>query len=285
MIGPKSAELGEWIALAFNRIPNDKLFPMSSSLSKYATITVVLTWLLTPGASVLQAGTADKTPKDLVDLVQNGKKNGLTDADVVRTALKAGWDRRMVDMALSIASYANTAPTTRGDGTAGKVMPDGYRIGAGDVLQIIVWKEIDASVPETVVRVDGMISLPFVKEVEVAGLTPSEAEQMLTRKYSRFIKDADVTVVTKQINSKKIYMIGAVRREGALPIRSSMTVLQAIIEAGGLTEYAKPKKIYVLRKQKGKQTRLPFDYSAVIRGEQIEQNVVVQPDDSIVIPH
>jgi len=219
-----------------------------------------------------------------MDSIRNGKSKGLTDADVRQNALKAGWDRRMVDMALSMSDYSNTPAATRSD-ASGKVMPDGFRIGAGDVLQIIVWKEIDASVPETVVRADGMISLPLVKEVEVAGLTPAEAEQMLTKKFSRFIKDADVTVVTKQINSKKIYLIGAVRREGALPIRSSMTVLQAIIEAGGLTEYAKQRKIYVLRKQGGKQVQLPFDYAAVIRGEHIEQNVVVQPDNSIVIPH
>ena len=136
-----------------------------------------------------------------------------------------------------------------------------------------------------VVRVDGIISLPFVKEVEVAGLTTSEVEQMLTQKLSPFIKDADVTVVTKQINSKKIYLIGAVRREGALPIRSAMTVLQALIEAGGLTEYAKQRKIYILRKQNGKQVRLPFDYAAVIKGEHTEENIVLEPDDTIVVPH
>jgi polysaccharide export outer membrane protein len=108
---------------------------------------------------------------------------------------------------------------------------------------------------------------------------------MLTQKFAQFIHDADVTVVPKQINSKKAYLVGAIRREGPVPIRSAMTVLQAILEAGGLTEYAKPKKIYVLRKQNGKEVRLPFDYSAVIKGERHEQNVIVQPDDAIVVPH
>src|SRR3981081_1215601 len=124
---------------------------MFSALTKFATIVVVLTSLLAAGP---KAGAADKTPKGLVELIQNGKKEGLTDAAVRQSAVKAGWDRRMVDMALSI-SGANAA-VTRAD-ASGKVMPDGFRIGAGDVLQIIVWKEIDASVPETVVRMDGII--------------------------------------------------------------------------------------------------------------------------------
>jgi polysaccharide biosynthesis/export protein len=269
----------EWLQKCFPEERISENLPMSISISKFA-ITVALTSLLTSGPS---AEAADKTRAGLLELIQNGKSKGLTDADVRQSALKAGWDRRTVDMALSISDYKNTAAPR--DGGARQAIPDGFRIGAGDVLQIIVWKEIDASVPETVVRADGMISLPFVKEVEVAGLTPAEAEEMLSKKLYRFIKDADVTVVTKQINSKKIYLIGAVRREGAIPIRSSMTVLQAIIEAGGLNEYAKQRKIYILRKQDGKQVRLPFDYAAVIKGEHVEQNIVVQPDDSIVIPH
>jgi polysaccharide export outer membrane protein len=250
---------------------------MPSSKSS-AAATVALIGLLVAGLAAQGAEPAEKAPKALMELVGNGKSEGLKDADIRRTALNAGWDSNMVDVALSMANSGS--PTM-----AAKAMPDGFRIGPGDVLQVIVWKEIEASVPETVVRVDGVISLPFVKEVQVAGLTPAEAEQMLTQRFSRFIKDADVTVVMKQINSKKIYLIGAVRREGALPIRSSMTVLQAIIEAGGLTEYAKRSKIYILRKQDGKQVRLSFDYNAVIKGERTEQNIVVQPDDSIVIPH
>lgn len=251
---------------------------MSMSFSKSAVVTGVLLTLFAAEPYGLAAEGAEKAPKELLELVGNGKNQGLKDPDIRRTAVNAGWDSRMIDVALSLASAGSPGMTV-------KTMPDGFRIGPGDVLQVIVWKEVEASVPETVVRVDGVISLPFVKEVQIAGLTPAEAEQMLAVRFSRFIKDADVTVVMKQINSKKIYLIGAVRHEGALPIRSSLTVLQAIIEAGGLTEYAKRSKIYVLRQQDGKQVRLPFDYNAVIKGERVEQNIVVQPDDSIVIPH
>jgi len=79
-------------------------------------------------------------------------------------------------------------------------------------------------------------------------------------------------------------MVGGVRKEGALLLSRSMTVLQAITEAGGLSDYARKKKIYILRKEEGKQARLPFDYSAVIKGEHMDQNIELKPDDMVVIP-
>jgi len=161
----------------------------------------------------------------------------------------------------------------------------GYRIGAGDVLQIVVWKEPDASVPSVVVRADGKISVPLVKDVEVLGMTPAEAETLLSAKLSQFIHGADVTVVPKEIHSQKIYLLGAVKKEGPVILRSSMTVLQAIMEGGGLTEFAKPKKIYILRKENGQSVRLRFNYNAVIKGEKMEQNIVLLPEDVVVVPH
>jgi polysaccharide export outer membrane protein len=161
----------------------------------------------------------------------------------------------------------------------------GYRIGAGDVLQIVVWKEPDASVPSVVVRADGKISVPLIKDVEVLGMTPAEAETMLASKLSQFIHGADVTVVPKEIHSQKIYLLGAVKKEGPVILRSSMTVLQAIMEAGGLTEYAKPNKIYILRNESGQTVRLRFNYNTVIKGERMEQNITLLPEDVVVVPH
>jgi len=167
----------------------------------------------------------------------------------------------------------------------GASVPEGYRIGAGDVLQIVVWKEPDASVPSVVVRADGKISVPLVKEVQVLGMTPAEAETMLAAKLAQFIHGADVTVVPKEIRSQKAYLLGAVRKEGSVTLQSATTVLQAITEAGGLTDYAKPKKIYILRKENGHQVRLAFNYQAVIKGERMEQNIVLLPEDIVVVPH
>jgi polysaccharide export outer membrane protein len=162
--------------------------------------------------------------------------------------------------------------------------PDEYVIGAGDVLQINVWKETDASVEGVIVRPDGRISMPLLKEVAVAGLTPTRAEQVISAQLSKFINDTDVTVVVKEINSKKIYVVGGVKKEGPIPYTYRMTILQALSEAGGLGEYAKRSRIYVLRRENGKDVRLRFDYDAVLRGERVEMNIVLIPGDTLVIP-
>ncbi len=163
--------------------------------------------------------------------------------------------------------------------------PPGYRIGAGDNLEINVWKEPEASVSSVIVRPDGKITLPLVKEVEVLGLTPAELEKLLVAKLSSKIIQPDVTVVVREIRSKKVYLVGAVNRVGPVPLLSNMTVLQVLAEAGGVTEYAKKKKIYIMRTENGKQVKLPFNYDAVVKGEHMEQNIPVLPDDTIVVPH
>lgn len=163
-------------------------------------------------------------------------------------------------------------------------LPYGYVIGAGDTLRIDVWDEPKASVGGTIVRPDGRIGMPLLKEVEVIGLTPAEAEKLITEKLATLIPGADVTVVVTGIASPKIYMIGGVKREGSMPYTYRMTVLQALSEAGGLNDYAKRKKIYILRTQNGKEYRLPFDYDAVLRGEKMELNITLLPGDTLVVP-
>jgi polysaccharide export outer membrane protein len=163
-------------------------------------------------------------------------------------------------------------------------VPYEYRIGAGDALQIAVWKEPEASAT-AVVRPDGMISTPLVKEIQVAGLTPTQAEKLITEKLVKVIQEPDVTVVVTGINSKKIYAIGAVKKEGPISYTYSMTVMQAIAEAGGLTDYAKRKKIYVLRNENGKESKFIFAYDEVLRGNRMELNIIMLPGDTLVVPH
>ncbi len=163
--------------------------------------------------------------------------------------------------------------------------PDDYLIGAGDTLQITVWKEAEVSVPSGVVRPDGKISVPLIKEVQVAGLTLKQAEAVIAEGLGKFITDPNVTVGVSAIVSKKVYVIGAVRKEGTLPYTYGMTVMQALSEAGGLNDYAKRKKIYILRTESGREYRLDFNYDEVIRGQRMEQNVVLLPSDTVVIPH
>jgi polysaccharide export outer membrane protein len=163
--------------------------------------------------------------------------------------------------------------------------PPGYRIGSGDVLEIDVWKEREASVASIMVRPDGKITLPLIKEVDVLGLTPTELEKLLAGKLEQFIHGADVTVVVREVRSKRVYLVGAVNKGGPVPLLSNMTVLQVLAEAGGVTDYAKRKKIYILRKQNGKDVKIPFNYDSVIKGERMEENIPVLPDDTIVVPH
>ena len=159
-----------------------------------------------------------------------------------------------------------------------------FTIGTGDVLQVSVWQEPDASIQAIQVRSDGRITLPFVKEIMVSGLTTSELETQITERLKPYLKNPQVSGMLKDINSEKVYILGAVKHESAIPLKSSMTILQALAEAGGLTDYAKKKKIYLLREQSGKQTRIAFDYEAVVKGQSTEQNIHVLPGDTIVVP-
>jgi polysaccharide export outer membrane protein len=180
-------------------------------------------------------------------------------------------------------------PTTDPGGVKAKAPAEGirgddYLIGEGDVLQISVYGEPTASVLAATVRPDGKVSMPLVKDVLVAGMTPAKVEAALQEQLAKSIKAPDVTVIVSQINSKKIFMTGAVKREGPLKYTYRMTVLQAISEAGGLSDYAKRKKIYILHYENGRQYRLPFDYIAVLKGEHMEENILLSPGDTIVVP-
>jgi polysaccharide biosynthesis/export protein len=164
-------------------------------------------------------------------------------------------------------------------------VPDDYKIGAGDVLQIDVWKEPDASVKSVVVRPDGKISMPLIKEIDVVGLTPVQLEKLITDGLGKVMNlPPDVTIVVTGINSKKIYVNGKVKKEGPIPYTYRMTVMQALSEAGGITDYAKKKAIYVLRNDNGREFKFPFDYSAVLRGQKMELNIPLEPGDVIVVP-
>ena len=163
-------------------------------------------------------------------------------------------------------------------------VPDDFKIGAGDVLHVNVWGEPTASVNGAVVRTDGKISLPLVHDIFVMGMTPAQAEKVIAEQLGRFLAGPDVAVIVGGIASKKIYVTGQVKKEGTIPFTYRMTVMQAISEAGGLTPYAKRKKIYVLRNEDGQSYRIPFDYDAVLRGEHMEMNVPLIPGDQLIVP-
>lgn len=264
-------------------------------------------------------------PPELLQYIRDSKSHGLADTKIKEQAQEVGWSTASVDEALAYlqnekaseqaARLAKTAEPSAVPQTPAQLqtpepkmatpqemaappqapaaqapainrgVSDDYVIGSGDTLQISVWKEGEASVPVAVVRPDGKITVPLIKEVEVAGLTPPEAEQRITERLAKFITDPNVTVVVATINSKKIYIVGAARKEGPLPYTYGMTVLQALSEAGGLTDYAKRKRIYIQRTVNGPTYQLDFNYDEVIKGQNMEQNIVLLPGDTVVIPH
>ena len=161
--------------------------------------------------------------------------------------------------------------------------PASYVIGPQDVLQIDVWKEPEMSAAAVPVRLDGRISLPLLADIQAAGLTPMQLGAALTEKVKKFVQDPQVTVVVTAINSKRVYVLGEVQHPGPLMMQPDMNVLQALSSAGGLSQYANAKKIYVLRAAKDGPQRIPVNYKAALKGE-VHQNLDLQSGDTIVVP-
>jgi polysaccharide biosynthesis/export protein len=160
--------------------------------------------------------------------------------------------------------------------------PATYVIGADDLLLVSVWKEPDLT-NTLPVRPDGMISLPLLSDVQAAGLTPKQLAESITEKLKQYLTDPHVTVVVTQMNSQRIYVMGEVQRTGAMNLLPDMTVLQALASAG-FTQFANTKGIYLLRTQRGQQAKLPVNYKKLVKGEGMDQNIVLMPGDTIVVP-
>jgi polysaccharide export outer membrane protein len=163
---------------------------------------------------------------------------------------------------------------------AGPIDAARYVIGPEDSLQITVWKEptLSGTFP---VRPDGMISLVLVGDLHAAGRTPMALSTDITQRLKKYIQDPVVTVVVLGVNSQRIFMVGEVGRVGPVMLTPGMTVLQAIVTAGGLTQFASSKHIYILRTVSGKQQKIPFNYKEALKGD--NQGVPLLPGDTIVV--
>ena len=158
-----------------------------------------------------------------------------------------------------------------------------YVIGPTDILEIQVWREptLTRTVP---VRPDGKITLPLLDDVHAAGLTPLQLKNKLEKALARFINNPKVSVSVQEINSKKIYVLGQVNTPGEYPLRHNMTVMQALSLAGGLAEWANAGNIVIIRNENGKQKRIKFDYKKVLKGKDLDKNILLEPGDTIVVP-
>ncbi len=162
-------------------------------------------------------------------------------------------------------------------------LPADYVIGTDDLLGIVFWRDKEMS-GDVVVRPDGMITLPLINDVMAAGLTPDALRVRIVELAQRFLEEPSATVVVKQINSRKVFITGEIGKPGPYTLTSPMTVLQLIALAGGLREYAHQEQIMIMRVEKGKAFTLPFDYASVAKGKKLQQNVLLKPGDTVVIP-
>jgi len=158
-----------------------------------------------------------------------------------------------------------------------------YTIIAGDVLQVTVWKE-DGLDREVLVLPNGEITFPLVGTIMVQGMTPSELQDVIKEKLSALIPDASVTVSVKAALGHTVSVVGQVQKPGEFMINRRLTVLQALSLAGGLTPYASESSIIVVRNRNGKEKSIPIPYDDIIEGENLDQDIPLEPGDVVVVP-
>ncbi|MDH5512810.1 MAG: polysaccharide biosynthesis/export family protein [Gammaproteobacteria bacterium] len=184
--------------------------------------------------------------------------------------------------------YSTTAPKPETSATTVKepqetVTRDTYVVQPGDVLNISVWREKDLQ-GDIAVRPDGALNFPLVGEIVAAGKTIQQLKTDISTKLSKYVPDPVVTVVVKNSLGNKIFVIGKVNRPGEFVANRNMDVMQALSMAGGLNPYASENKIKILRRINDEQVTFRFRYSQVEKGENLEQNIVLQGGDVVIVP-
>jgi polysaccharide export outer membrane protein len=189
--------------------------------------------------------------------------------------------------ALGLAACAGTAreqPTAAQLETVAVQAQEDYVIGPRDVLTIFVWREPELSIPRVEVRLDGKISVPLIDDVQAAGRTPLQLKEELTTRLKEFVTAPVVTVVVASVGSKLVYIIGEVTREGPINMQPDMRVLDAIGLAGGLNPFAGRNRIKIIRSQGSAPAEFTFDYDRFVDGQDLAQNILLIPGDTIVVP-
>lgn len=160
---------------------------------------------------------------------------------------------------------------------------DTYRIGAGDTLEVVTWKEPDftANAP---VRNDGMITFVLLGDLQAAGKTPAQLKQDIEKGLQEYVGDPIVTVFVREMASQRFYILGEVINTGPYPLLTQLTVLQAFALAGGFTEWASKSEILLLRNIDGKQKVFRINYKDIVKGKDITQNIEVLANDTIIVP-
>ena len=181
------------------------------------------------------------------------------------------------------AAKAPAAAPTSTATSASASLPTDYVIGPDDVLTVVFWRDKEMS-SEVAVRPDGKVSLPLVNELMAAGLTPEQFRLKVTEAAVQFVEDPTVSIIVKQINSRKVFITGQVSRPGPYPLAGPTTVVQLIAMAGGVQEYADEKNISIMRTENGQPVSLKFNYEEVKKRKNLQQNVQLKPGDTIIVP-
>ena len=161
--------------------------------------------------------------------------------------------------------------------------PSGYVIGAGDVLGIKFWQQAELS-GDVVVRPDGKISVPLLNDVHAAGQTPQQLSEQIRAVATRWVQDPNVTVIIRQINSRAVFITGRVVRAGRYPLNGSTSILQLIAMAGGLAEWADGENVMLMRADQSGFVTRRFNYKDVVARKNLDQNIDLQPGDTVIVP-
>lgn len=189
--------------------------------------------------------------------------------------------RRLLGLLLGLAISTGTCNTLYAQDTAKPT--DAYEVLPGDVLQISVWKEPDLQL-QVLVRPDSGFSFPLAGDISTKGLSVVDLEKELTKRLSRYISDPVVTVMVTEIQGNRVYVIGQVNNPGQFVVNPRVDVMQALSMAGGLTAFANTGDIKILRRTGSIQTAIAFKYDEVLKGKNLQQNIVLQSGDTVVVP-
>ena len=189
----------------------------------------------------------------------------------------------MVTLSLAHVAYSEEENLTSKEETAAETDDNYYKIGKGDILEIIAWKEEDFT-REVFVRIDGKITFPLLDDIHADGRTTMEVKKEIETKLKEFIEDPIVTVILKSPLSQKFYILGEVLKTGEYQLAKKLTILQAFALAGGFTEWASKKEIILLRNENGIDKLIRVNYKNIIKGKDLSQNVNIKVNDTIIVP-
>ena len=161
-----------------------------------------------------------------------------------------------------------------------------YKIAPGDTLQVFVWRNPEVSTSVTV-RPDGLMTAPLLEEVPAAGKTPQELARDVEKHLSTYLRDPLVTIIASGFQGtykEKIRVVGEAAEPKSILYRDSMTLLDLIIEVGGITEFAAGNNTVIVRTENGEQTEYRVRVDDLIRDGDISANVDMKPGDIVIIP-